>query len=68
MKSEGLRAVHAASMNDCYAWLSAAMDAGVPGGAIPSENFLTLIVTVAEMQGISKVRWNLRPFSNRLEP
>jgi hypothetical protein len=49
----------AVSMTDANAWYFAAIESGVPAAALPNGNFLELIMTAAQNQGISKVRWNV---------
>lgn len=45
-------------MTDAAAWIIAAVESGVPASVLPSTDFLGLIMTAAESQGVSKVRWN----------
>ncbi|MFK3973756.1 DUF6555 family protein [Pseudomonas sp. NPDC087358] len=56
---------NAKGMTECDAWILAALDAGVPSSALPTTRFLTVLITAAQNQGISKVRWNLCPRSTR---
>lgn len=49
------------TMSELDAWIIAARDSGVPESYMPSRSFLSLLWTIAEGQGVSKVRWNLCP-------
>lgn len=48
-------------MTETDAWVIAALDAGLPSAALPKRLYLSLIQTIAEGQGVTKVRWNLCP-------
>ncbi|WP_397448151.1 DUF6555 family protein [Pseudomonas sp. NA-150] len=54
-------------MTDCDAWVIAAVEVGVPLSALPTVHFRTVIITAAESQGVSKVRWNLCPRTRRFD-
>lgn len=49
------------TMSELEAWIMAVKDAGVQESSLPSRPFLSLLWTIAESQGVSKVRWNLCP-------
>jgi hypothetical protein len=48
-------------MTETDAWMIAVLDAGLQSAALPKRMYLSLIQTIAEGQGVTKVRWNLCP-------
>ncbi|MGH8418022.1 MAG: DUF6555 family protein [Pseudomonas sp.] len=55
----------AKGMTERDAWFIAAIDGGAPLSEIPSEQSRTALITAAEAQGVSMVRWNLCPRAPR---
>ncbi|MDB6052335.1 MAG: hypothetical protein JWR17_5081 [Pseudomonas sp.] len=58
---------HAEQMTDFDAWILAAIECGLPQQILPVARFLTVAITTAEGQGITKVRWNICPRSGGLD-
>lgn len=51
----------AAGMTDIDAWMQATLASNISASALPHARFLSLTITAAENQGVTKVRWNLSP-------
>lgn len=50
-------------MSELEAWIIAALDSGIPESSLLGRPFLSLLWTIGESHGVSKVRWNLCPRS-----